>query len=244
MTARDAEVPDTSEALGTLASVVSELAHRARNALQRIAASVELARLHAGDRPHLAPLLDAIIHAEEELRADLDEIAVYLSPVRLKTRLCMLDAIWRQAWALSRGRGASPGDELFEEIDGTDLRVEADPDLLLDVLRRVFEHLGRLSGGPAVFRLRCSGGEIGGRAALRLAVSCEGPTAAVDGSAGTPLASGARAAALPIAVAGRIVEAHGGRLRPAEAIQAGAGIVLWLPRSTTAPTGRSRSGGV
>jgi PAS domain S-box-containing protein len=237
---RTAELPRTqeralrAERLAAIGQTVAGLAHESRNALQAIhACSERLAWRLQGQAEALA-LVDEIQKAEEALRRLFDDVRDYAAPISLDRRPCDLAEVWRQAWAqaaaLRPGRAAA----LEEQAGGLNLVCNGDPFRLAQVFRNAFDNSLAAAAGPVRVTVSCAVAELAGAPALRVAVRDNGPGLGPEQRQNLFEAfytTKTKGTGLGMAIAKRIVDAHGGEIGIGEGAGPGAEIVITLPRS-------------
>jgi hypothetical protein len=221
------------ERLAAIGQMMTGLAHESGNALARSQACLEMLALEVADRPEALDLIGRIQKAQDHLRQLYEEVRGYAAPLRLERDLWELSAVWRSAWgnlAVQRqGRDAHLG----EHAEGVDLRCAVDPFRMEQVFRNLFENSLAACRDPVAIEVTCIAASLGGRPALRVAVRDNGPGLNPEQRqrifepffTTKPKGTG-----LGMAIARRIVEAHGGRIAVGESGRPGAEIVITLPR--------------
>lgn len=223
-----------AERLAAIGQVTAGLAHESRNALQRCQACVGMLEMRVQDRPEALDLLRRLQTAQDDLRRLYEEAREYAAPLPLEPGACDLAGVWREAWADLAGARAGRQAELREETGGMDLRCQASRFHLKQVFRNLLDNALAAGGDPPRVVVRCAPAEVGGAAAVRVAVRDNGP--------GFPegqrhrlfepfFTTKVRGTGLGLAICKRIVEAHGGRIAVAEGTAGGAEVVVTLPRT-------------
>jgi len=141
------------------------------------------------------------------------------------------------AAGLERPRPAdrNPGLEFRESVE-TDTRCWADGFRLRQVFRNVFENALDASPEPIRISVRCRGEVAGRRRNLRVSVRDNGPGLSPEQRRNMfePFfTTKVKGTGLGMAIAHRILEAHGGRIGAGEAGGEGAEIVIVLPGDRT-----------
>ncbi|HEV3255322.1 MAG TPA: protoglobin domain-containing protein [Gemmataceae bacterium] len=224
-----------AERLATLGQMVAGLAHESRNALQLIQASVEMLVPEVEDRPEALALVADIQAAEDRLHRLFEDIRGYAAPINLERNLYHLAKVWREAWGQLASLRSGRQVELREESGGTDLECPVDLFSLERVFRNIFENSLAACGDPVRIDIRCLDARQNGRAFLEVAVRDNGPGLAPEQREKIfqPFYTTKRhGTGLGMAIAKRIVEAHGGRIAVGDGASPGAEILIWLPRST------------
>jgi two-component system sensor kinase FixL len=209
------------------------LAHESGNALARSQACLEMLALEVQDRPEALDLIQRIQKAQDHLRQLYEEVRGYAAPVRLERELWDVRAIWRQAWAnlavQRKGRDA----ELCEETAGVDPCCAVDHFRLEQVFRNMFENSLAACRDPVRLTAACSGADLGDRPALQVVVRDNGPGLSAEQRQRIfdPFyTTKTKGTGLGMAIAKRIVEAHGGLIAVGPGAGPGAELHIILPR--------------
>jgi PAS domain S-box-containing protein len=222
-----------AERLAGIGQLVTGLAHESGNALARSQACLEMLTLEVQDRPEVLDLIARVQKAQDHLRQLYDEVRGYAAPLRLEREVWNLAGVWRQAWAnlavLRQGRQA----ELREETGGIDLDCCVDQFRLEQVFRNILENALAACRDPVEIVVRCTETSLDGQPAVRVAVRDNGPGLGPEQRQRIfePFyTTRTKGLGLGMAIAKRIVEAHGGRLVVGDAPKPGAELVIALPR--------------
>jgi PAS domain S-box-containing protein len=232
-----------SERLAAIGQMVTGLAHESGNALARSQACLEMLSLEVQDRPEALDLLARVQSAQNHLQQLYEEVRNYAAPLKLEREPWPVDLVWRQAWdnlAIRRqGRNAT----LREECNGTDLQCSIDPFRLGQVFRNVLENSLAACPDPVEVTVRCSATTLDGQPAVRIAVRDNGPglTPEQRKRIFEPFfTTKTKGTGLGMAIARRIVEAHGGQMAVGPSATPspggegrGAEIHITLPREST-----------
>lgn len=223
-----------AERLAAIGQMMAGLAHESRNALQRSQACLEMLELELADRPKARELVARIQRAQDHLHHLYEEVRHYAAPIHLQRAVRSLEKLWREAWAdvLAATPGASPA-ILREELHEPDLQCQVDALALQQVFRNVFENSLAAADGAAVVTVQSSADQLAGQPAIRLAIRDNGPglTPEQQRRIFEPFyTTKSQGTGLGMAIAKRIVEAHGGRISAHQAPGAGAEIVIVLPK--------------
>jgi signal transduction histidine kinase len=185
------------------------------------------------DRPEALDLIGRVQKALDHLKQLYEEVRGYAAPLKLEREPWDLSLVWRQAWEdlalLRQGRDA----RLEEDTGGINLECAVDQFRLGQVFRNVFENALAACPDPARIEVLCSAAELDARPAVRLAVRDNGPglTPEQRQRIFEPFfTTKTKGTGLGMAIARRIVEAHGGTIGAASAPGHGATIVLTVPR--------------
>jgi two-component system, LuxR family, sensor kinase FixL len=221
-----------SERLAAIGQMMAGLAHESGNALARSQACLEMLSFAVENQPKALNLITRIQSAQDHLKQLYDEVRNYAAPVKLQLENKDLPLVWRQAWQdlalLRQGKQAS----LEEDIEGTDLRLSLDPFRLEQVFRNIFENAIAACPEPIVVRIHCASTEIDGRPGVCVSCRDNGPglNAEQRERIFAPFfTTKTKGTGLGMAIAKRIVEAHGGKIGVGTSVEPGAEIVLTLP---------------
>jgi two-component system sensor kinase FixL len=213
--------------------MMTGLAHESGNALARSRACLDMLTWEVQDQPEAQDLIGRIQKAQDHLQQLYEEVRGYAAPIRLEREVLSVAGVWRQAWenlALKRqGKEAT----LREEIGGSDLGCAVDPFRLEQVFRNILENSLAASAGPVRIDVLCTNTVLDGRPAVLVAVRDNGPglTPEQRQRIFEPFyTTKTKGTGLGMAIAKRIVEAHGGRLGVGPGSDGGAEILITLPR--------------
>lgn len=222
-----------SERLAAIGQMMTGLAHESGNALARSQSCLEMLTWELEDRPDALDLISRIQKAQDHLRQLYDEVRGYAAPLKLDRDIWDLSMIWRQAWEnlaiLRQGRETA----LREETGGVDLHCAVDQFRLDQVFRNVFENALAACPGQVSVVIRCRAKHLDGRPAIRVSIQDNGPglNAEQRQRIFEPFfTTKTKGTGLGMAIARRIVEAHGGQIAIGPAQGGGAEILLHLPR--------------
>ncbi|HKI36560.1 MAG TPA: response regulator [Gemmataceae bacterium] len=222
-----------SARLAAIGQMMTGLAHESGNALARSQACLEMLALEVQDRPEALDLIQRIQKAQDHLRQLYEEVRGYAAPLRLEREVWDVSGVWRQAWtnlAVQRqGRDA----ELREETAGVDLHCPVDHFRLEQVFRNMFENSLAACRGPVRLTLACADAGLDGRPALRIAVRDNGPGLSPEQRQrifDPFFTTKTKGTGLGMAIAKRIIDAHGGLIAAGNGAGPGAEILITLPR--------------
>jgi two-component system sensor kinase FixL len=222
-----------AERLAAIGQMMTVLAHESGNALARSHACLEMLAWEVEDRPEAMELIGRIQKAQDHLQHLYEEVRNYAAPLKLDRDVWNLAMIWRQAWdnlAVARqGREAS----LQEQVAGVNLDRAVDQFRLGQVFRNILENALAACADPVQIVIECAEMEVGGRPGVRIAVRDNGPglTPEQKQRIFEPFYSTkAKGTGLGMAIAKRIVEAHGGNIAVGESNGSGAAFLISLPR--------------
>jgi PAS domain S-box-containing protein len=223
-----------AERLAAIGQMVTGLAHESGNALARSRGCLEMLAWEVEDRAEALDLIKRIQHAQDHLQQLYEEVRGYAAPINLEREVWDLSGVWRQAWAnlahLREGRDAT----LHEHRAGVELRCAIDQFRLEQVFRNILENALAACSDPVRIDVTCADTRFEGRPAVRVAVRDNGPglTPEQRQRIFEPFfTTKTKGTGLGMAIAKRIVEAHGGQIAVGSGSAGpGAEIVLTLPR--------------
>ena len=222
-----------SERLAAIGEMMAGLAHESRNALQRSQACLEMLALEVQDRPAALDLVARIQKAQDRLKFLHEEVRGYAAPLKIDCRIVDLREIVREAWehlAIPRkGRQA----ELRFDYGETDCRCSADGAYLEQVVLNILQNSLSACTDPVALTATIRDAMWNGTPVLRLALADNGPglTPEQQQRIFEPFfTTKTHGTGLGMAIANRIVEAHGGMMAVGLDRHPGAEIVITLPR--------------
>ena len=204
-----------NERLAAIGQMMTGLAHESGNALARSQSCLEMLSWEVEDRPDALDLIARIQKAQDHLKHLYEEVRGYAAPLKLDRDVWDLAYVWRQAWehlALQRqGRDAN----LREEPCGLNLKCAVDQFRLEQVFRNILDNALAACPDPVRIEVHCAEAEIDGHAAVRVAVRDNGPGLSPeqrDKIFEPFFTTKTKGTGLGMAIAKRIVEAHGGQI--------------------------------
>jgi two-component system, LuxR family, sensor kinase FixL len=229
-----------NERLAAIGQMVTGLAHESGNALARSQSCLEMLSWEVEDRPEAQDLIHRIQSAQDHLKHLYEEVRGYAAPLKLEREWWELSQIWRQTWenlAVARqGRDAV----LHEYTGGLNLLCHVDSFRLDQVFRNILENSLAACRGAVRIDISCSETTLAARPAICVSLRDNGPGLAPEQQRRIfePFfTTRTKGTGLGMAIAKRIVEAHGGQIavapqRSAELTEgtSGAEIVITLPR--------------
>ncbi|HEY7159294.1 MAG TPA: ATP-binding protein [Gemmataceae bacterium] len=225
-----------AERLAAIGQMVAGLAHESGNALARSQACLEMLAMEVEDQPDALDLIDRIQKAQNHLQQLYDEVRNYAAPLKLERARHSVRSIWRQAWANVAGPRQGRTATLREEGDQVDPHCLVDSFRLEQVFRNILDNALAACPDPVEITVACSVAQLDGRPALRIAVRDNGPglTAEQRQRIFEPFfTTKTKGTGLGMAIARRILEAHGGRIAVGTPPGPGAEIQLFLPRGNS-----------
>lgn len=226
-----------SERLAAIGQMMAGLAHESRNAFQRSQACLEMLALEVEDRPEALQLVERVQRALDHIHQLYEEVRGYAAPIRLEPTPCDIAHVWRTAWAHLDVARKNKSVELVEQIpDGLDLVCAVDEFALGQVFRNILENAIAACGDPARIVIRCAPCSLDHRPAVRVEVHDSGPGFSEEALRRVfePFfTTKTKGTGLGMAIAHRIVQAHGGTIRVANDPAGGAVVALVLPRAAS-----------
>ncbi len=222
-----------AERLAAIGATVAGLAHESRNAFQRSQAALERLSLRLAGRPEEQALVAEVQQAQDHLHHLYEQVRSYAAPIRLDLQPCDLGAVWRDAWAHLAPQRAGRQAELVEVTGAVEPSCAADPFRLEQVFRNILENALAATPDPVTVTVRTAPAQLGDRPAVRITVTDNGPglTQEQRRRIFEPFfTTKTHGTGLGMAIARRIVEAHGGTI--AAGGGPGAEIVITLPRES------------
>ena len=223
-----------SERLAAIGQMMTGLAHESRNALQRTRACLDMLELELGGEAENVDLIHRGQTALDELHRLYEEVRGYAAPIQLDLRECDLSEIWRTVWQNLEVQRSESAVDLDEDTETVDLRCRLDPHRIGQVIRIVLENAMAAVGKRGVIRIECADTDIEGRAGVRILFRDNGPgfpADRIDRIFEPFFTTKSKGTGLGMAIAKRIVEAHGGLIDVANLESGGAQVELTLPRS-------------
>ena len=221
-----------AERLAAIGQMVTGLAHESRNALQRSQACLEMLAYRLEDRPEALDLAAGIQAAHDDLQRLYEEVRCYAAPMTIERHECRLGDVLRGAWGhlewSLRGRDAR-----LVEAGEVDDRCLADGPRLAQVFRNILDNSIAACHDPVVVAAEWSRVDLGDRPAVRVALRDNGPGLSPEQRRNLfePFyTTKTQGTGLGMAIARRIVEAHGGSIAAGVDGGYGAEIVITLPR--------------
>ena len=224
-----------AERLAAIGHMCAGLAHESRNALQRSQACLEMLALKVEDRPDALDLIARIQQAQDHLHHLYEDVRGYASPIKLERRECQLPDVWREVWTHLEPARKGKEAQLHEHLDGVDLHCAVDSFRLGQVFHNIFDNALAAAAATVQIDVSAAPARLSGQSAIRLSVRDNGPGLTAEQKQRIFEAfytTKTKGTGLGMAIAKRIVEAHGGQITVGNAPDRGTEIILTIPRGT------------
>ena len=221
-----------NERLAAIGQMMTGLAHESGNALARSQACLEMLTFEVENQPKALNLITRIQQAQDHLKQLYEEVRNYAAPLKLQVEPWNLASIWRQAWENLQVMREDKKATLVEEFVGVDLRCHVDQFRLGQVYRNVFENSLAACAEPVEVKIVCVFGQLGAKRALRISIQDNGPGLNDEQRQrifDPFFTTKTKGTGLGMAIAKRIVEAHGGQIAVGSGSPRGAEILITLP---------------
>lgn len=219
--------------LAAIGETMAGLVHESRNALQRSKACLEMLALEVQDRPDALDLIARIQRAQDHLATLYEEVRQYAAPIKVSPEPTDLAALVRESWSHLALQSQAKQLRLATEASPPEgVHCPVDPFHLGQAIRNIMENAIDASPVGGTVWVRWSAVVFGGRPAWRLAIRDEGPgvAAANRGRVFDPFfTTKNKGTGLGMAIAQRLVQAHGGEITLSPC-QPGAEFIVTLPR--------------
>jgi PAS domain S-box-containing protein len=223
-----------SERLAAIGQMITGIAHESRNALQRIQACSEMLELEVEGQEEPLQLLHRMQAAQDTLVRLFEEVRTYAAPIQLEYSPCRLESTWREAWALLESTRRGRDTALVESCDGIQLQATVDRFRVVQLFRNMMENSLAAGRDPVIVEVTCRDVDFKGRPAIEIRYRDNGPGLSSEAARSVfePFfTTKTKGTGLGMAIARRIVEAHGGKIEAALRSHQGAEFVVTLPRS-------------
>lgn len=222
-----------SERLAAIGEAMTGLAHESRNALQRSQACLDLLAEQLVDRPESLELLESAQRAQDNLHQLYEEVRAFAAPIQLNLGRHDLEALIRAAWKDVSTVHPDHQAELTLHTKRAEMTCKCDAFAVQKVFRNIFENA--FQACPDELRMLVQGVDNASDTdRIRLRFLDNGPgihpqqVSRIFHSFFTTKTEGT---GLGMAIAQRIVQAHGGQIDVNPDCREGAEFILVLPRS-------------
>jgi signal transduction histidine kinase len=224
-----------AERLAAIGEAMAGLAHESRNALQRSQACLEMLATRVADRLDVLDLIDRIQAAQDHLHRLYEEVREYAAPIVLHTELRDVPHLVREAWQMLTSQRAGRQAILRESGAATAGLCQVDGFALQQVFRNVLENAMEACSEPIAIEVAYAPCWLGERPGLQIGVRDNGPGLTPEQARrifDSFYTTKTKGTGLGMAIARRVVEAHGGRIAVGPPSPTGAEILIQLPRGT------------
>lgn len=222
-----------SERLAAIGEMMAGLAHESRNALQRSQACLEMLALEVQDRPTALNLVGRIQKAQDRLQFLHEEVRGYAAPLNIRCQRMDLRDIVKEAWEhlsiLRQGRQT----ELRLESGDCDCHCAVDPAYFEQVVLNILQNSLSACADPVRLCARFQDEALEELPALQVSLADNGPgfsAEQADRIFEPFFTTKTHGTGLGMAIAKRIVEAHGGTITVGADQKPGAEILIIIPR--------------
>jgi signal transduction histidine kinase len=223
-----------SERLAAIGQMVTGLAHESRNALQRAQACLDMLSLDLEDQPEQLDLTNKTRRALQDLHRYYEEVRNYAAPINLELRPVNLAKLWQDTW---RNLDTAHGDRDFTLVEPS---LDFEPVCSIDshrieqVFRNIMENALAACPDPGSLTISCEQASNPNthQQGLQIRFTDNGPGFEPESAASIfqPFfTTKQKGTGLGMAIAKRIVEAHGGRISVDGSSSPGATIEIFLP---------------
>ena len=221
-----------AERLAAIGQMMTALAHESRNALQRAQACLEMLELDLEDRPELLNLARRSQVAVDELQRLYEEVRGYAAPLVLELREWNLQTICEEVWEHLKTSRSQKMIEFTTDATMVSPVRHIDRHRFGQVLRNIFEN--SISVLPATDgTIKIAFGLESATTTPRLTISIHDNGPGLNAEQRSRIfepfyTTKSRGTGLGMAIAKRIMEAHGGEITVGNT-RSGTEIILLLP---------------
>lgn len=219
-----------AERLAAIGQMITGLAHESRNALQRMRASMDRLEFEVSEHPAAREPLIRLEKAQDDLETLFDEVRNYAAPLLLECIPLNLQALWEEAWESLAELHAHRDATLHVSCESGCCQIQADRFRLVQVFRNFLENSLAACRDPLTVSVRVVPGS---ESSVRMHVADNGPglTETARRRIFEPFfTTKTKGTGLGMAIAHRIVLAHGGEIALEPGDGSGARFVITLPR--------------
>ncbi len=223
-----------SERLAGIGQMITGIAHESRNALQRIQSCTEMLELEVENNPEAQRLVQRLQEAQDNLLRLFDEVRNFAAPIQLHMEPCRLSSLWHEAWNQLEKSRAGRDAGLSEKYPNDHPLLALDRFRIVQVFRNLFENSLAASSDPVRVEIRCEHVQLQDRPFTQICVRDNGPglTPLAKQSVFEPFfTTKTKGTGLGMAIARRIVEAHGGSIVVGAGQHVGAEFIITLPEN-------------
>ena len=221
-----------AERLAAIGQTVAGLAHESRNAFQRSQSCLELLELELEGEEGKLELVARIQRALDHLHRLYEEVRDYAAPIVVDRQLCDLSRLWREAWSQTEVSRKGKHVELVEALGDRALGCSVDWFAIGQVFRNIFENAIDACPDRGLVTVASRTVELDESSAIEVSITDNGPGIAAEARAelfDAFFTTKIKGTGLGMAIARRIMEAHGGQLELGDE-DGGAQFIIRLPR--------------
>lgn len=225
-----------SERLAAMGQMLSGIAHESRNALQRIQASVDMLGFEVDPDSEAAGDVARIARAREDLQRLFEELRGFAAPIHLELSTLDVALVWQQAWSHLESNMAGRDVGFDVDTNACDSMCRIDAFRVEQVFRNLMENSLAACPDPVRIAIRCREEVQNGQPMMVIVFSDNGPGLTDEQKRKVFDAfytTKTKGTGLGMAIALRIMEAHGGTLRVGDATGGGAEFELSFPRTNS-----------
>ncbi len=223
-----------SERLAAIGQMVTGLAHESRNALQRAQACLDMLSLDLQENKEQLDLSRRAAAALQDLHRLYEEVRSYAAPLHLEFRECNLATICHKEWDNLATTRKGKELQLVDTAEARWVTCEVDVHRMEQVIRNILENAIHACGDAGAITISCKETTLGGGLALTITVKDDGVgmTKQVAEKIFEPFfTTKQKGTGLGMAIAQRIMMAHGGTITASPVEPRGSQIVLQVPRT-------------
>jgi two-component system sensor kinase FixL len=221
------------ERLAAIGEMLTALTHESGNALQRTQACLEMLALEVRENPAALDYVGRIQDAQDYLHHLYEEVGQFAAPIKLDREPLDLGAVLQQTWAHLQPQREARDVQLRVDLGHPPPTCYVDPFAMEQVLRNVLENSLAACSDPVRIEVTQTESRLEARPAVQIAARDNGPglNAEQRRRIFDPFyTTKTRGTGLGMAIAKRLVEAHGGRIAVGPGAGCGAEILITLPK--------------
>jgi PAS domain S-box-containing protein len=222
-----------SERLAAIGEAMTGLAHESRNALQRSQACLDMLADQLQGQPGSLELIESIQRAQDDLHRLYEEVRDYAAPINVQPQHRHISEIVRQAWEDLAPAREKRAVRLREISTCDDLHCEVDAFALRQVFRNILENAVQAGPDPVEIQVEYSDVQNTGSPAISITFRDNGPGVKPEDAERvfqSFFTTKTEGTGLGMAIAHRIISAHGGQVAVNPDCQPGAEFIVTLPR--------------
>jgi signal transduction histidine kinase len=200
--------------------MVTGIAHESRNALHRIQSCSEMLELEIEGNDEDLRLVRRIEEAQDNLLCLFDEVRGFIAPIQLERASGSISGAGREAWQLLE---TARRDRIAKIREGTGCQAaiaDIDHFRMVQVFRNLFENSLAAFTDPVVVNITCRDAALGRKNGIEVHIRDNGPGLSPHARENVfePFfTTKTKGTGLGMAIARRIVDAHGGQITVGDA---------------------------